>query len=104
MDLYAWLLLATRELNLAKVGVEGSSPFARSRFFQTATPDQTTGRPLGGLSFSGNRAAVAVAGRWWRSLSPEHYLFGIRTTRILAVPVFTSRKRPDQNPLTGLFK
>jgi len=32
VGLYAWLLLGSEELNLAKVGVEGSSPFARSRF------------------------------------------------------------------------
>jgi hypothetical protein len=31
-ELFLWLLIGTKELNLAKVGVEGSSPFARSRF------------------------------------------------------------------------
>jgi hypothetical protein len=31
--LYAWLPVCTRELDLAKVGVEGSSPFARSKIF-----------------------------------------------------------------------
>jgi hypothetical protein len=35
MDLYGWLLLGTKELNLAKVGVEGSSPFARSSLSMT---------------------------------------------------------------------
>jgi hypothetical protein len=52
MVLYAWLPLATKEPNLAKVGVEGSSPFARSRFFQTATHwIQPTGRLLAPASF-----------------------------------------------------
>jgi hypothetical protein len=49
MDLYAWLPLATRELNLAKVGVEGSSPFARSRFSSTANHRIIDRPPFGGL-------------------------------------------------------
>ena len=34
-QLSAWLLNGTKELNLAKVGVEGSSPFARSNLSMT---------------------------------------------------------------------
>ena len=30
--LYSWLPIGPQEPNLAKVGVEGSNPFARSRF------------------------------------------------------------------------
>ena len=41
------------EHDLAKVGVEGSSPFARSNFSQLAITDATTGRLLAALLFCG---------------------------------------------------
>ena len=90
------------EHDLAKVGVEGSSPFARSRFFSYGkSPDHRQAafwRPCRfWAAFTRRRRA---AGR----VPAEPHLFGMRTTRTLAVPVFTSRKRPGQNPLTGLFK
>ena len=51
------------EHDLAKVGVEGSSPFARSRFFQTATHwIQPTGRLLAAVSFVCPRLADAAEG------------------------------------------
>jgi hypothetical protein len=52
-ELFLWLLIGTKELNLAKVGVEGSSPFARSRFFLNLHTGSNDRPPLGGLSFCG---------------------------------------------------
>ena len=51
------------EHDLAKVGVEGSSPFARSRFFQMAKHwIQPTGRLLAAASFVRPRQADAAEG------------------------------------------
>jgi hypothetical protein len=92
MDLYTWLPLATAELNLAKVGVEGSSPFARSRFSQMAIHwIQSTGRLLAASSF-----LLAV----WTTAAHR----GIRYTQTFALPEFTLRNSSGNTPLTGWFR
>src|SRR5438445_9434225 len=52
-ELFLWLLIGTKEPNLAKVGVEGSSPFARSRFSSMANYRIDDRPPFGGLVVCG---------------------------------------------------